>query len=158
MTNSSVSRDELDTLYTLYCAALDDGEFGRWPSFFTEASSYVVTTKENVAHGWPVALLSCESRGMMVDRTAAIERTLYHLPRAQRRLVSGLRVTGVEAGGTQVRSSFAVFETLVGEHTTVLASGGSRDVVAYEGGALKFAKRLLILDSALVPNSLVFPL
>ncbi len=157
MTNSSISRDELETLYTLYCTALDDGEVERWPSFFTETSSYLVTTKENVEQGWPVALMSCESRGMIIDRTTAIQRTLYHLPRAQRRLVSGLRVTGVEASGTQVRSSFAVFETLVGEHTTVLASGGSRDVVAYEGGTLKFAKRVLILDAALVPNSLVFP-
>ena len=108
--------------------------------------------------GWPVALLSCESRGMIVDRTTALGKTLYHLPRAQRRIVSGLRVADLDGGGTQVRSSFAVFETLVGECTTVLASGGSRDVVAYEGGVLKFAKRLLILDAALVPNSLVFPL
>ena len=158
MTPRSVSRDEVETLYTLYCAALDDGEIERWPSFFTETSSYVVTTKENVERGWPVALLSCESRGMIVDRTTALGKTLYHLPRAQRRIVSGLRVADLDGGGTQVRSSFAVFETLVGECTTVLASGGSRDVVAYEGGVLKFAKRLLILDAALVPNSLVFPL
>lgn len=158
MTKTLISRDELERLYADYCDTLDDGDFERWASFFTEVCSYLVTTKENVERGWPIALLNCESRGMIVDRTIAIQKTLYYLPRMQRRLVSGIRVTGVEGAGTLVRASFALFETLVGEHTTVLATGRSLDVVAHEGGALKFAKRVIIVDASLVPNSLPFPI
>lgn len=158
MTKTLITRDELEGLYADYCAALDDGDFDRWPSFFAETSSYLVTTKENADRGWPIALLNCESRGMIVDRTVAIQKTLYYLPRLQRRLVSGLRVTGVDGAGAQVRASFALFETLVGEHTKVLASGRSLDVVAHEGGALKFVKRVVVVDASLVPNSLPFPI
>ncbi len=158
MTKTLITRDELEGLYADYCAALDDGEFERWPSFFAEACSYLVTTRENVEQGWAVALLNCESRGMVEDRTIAIRKTLYYLPRAQRRLVSGIRATGVDAEGTHVRASFAVFETMVGEHTKVLATGRSLDIVAREGGALKFVKRACVLDASLVPNSLPFPI
>jgi salicylate 5-hydroxylase small subunit len=158
MTKPLIARDELEGLYADYCAALDDGEFERWPSFFAEACSYLVTTRENVEQGWPIALLNCESRGMIVDRTIAIQKTLYYLPRMQRRIVTGVRATGVGPAGTLVRASFALFETMVGEHTKVLATGRSNDVVAHEGGALKFVKRVVVVDASLVPNSLPFPI
>lgn len=158
MTKTLIARDELENLYADYCAALDDNEFERWPSFFAESCSYLVTSRENVEQGWPVALLNCETRGMIVDRAVAIQKTLYYLPRQQRRLVSGLRVVGVEGAATRVRAAFAIFETLVGEHTKVLATGRSLDVVAREGGALKFVERACVLDAALVPNSLPFPI
>ena len=96
---------------------------------------------------------------MIVDRSIAIDKTLYFLPRMQRRVVSGIRVTEVEDDGSvHVRTSFAVFETLAGEHTTVLASGRSNDVVTRKDGALKFAKRTCVLDASLVPNSLPVPI
>jgi 3-phenylpropionate/cinnamic acid dioxygenase small subunit len=76
----------------------------------------------------------------------------------QRRLVSGARLVGADETGAHVRASFAVFETLVGEHTTLFATGRFLDVVRYEGDALKFVKRTCVLDASLVPSSLPFPI
>lgn len=158
MEHTFASRDELEGLYADYNEALDDGAIARWPSFFSTTSSYLVSTRENVERGWPITLLSCESHGMIVDRCVAIQNTLYFLPRTQRRVVSGLRVTSTEADCVHVRCSFAVFETLSGEHTKVLASGRAEDVVIRQDGALKFAKRSCVLDASLVPNSLPVPI
>lgn len=153
-----IDRNDLAALYAECAAALDDGEYERWPTFFTEDCSYVVTTKENLDRGWSIALLSCESRGMLLDRVFAVQKTLFYMPRVQRRIVSGARLVGAGDGGAHARASVAVFETLVGEHTTLFAAGRSLDVVRYEGDALKFAKRTCVLDSSLVPNSLPFPI
>lgn len=154
----TVDRFDLADLYAECAAALDDGDYERWPSFFTEACSYSITTRENVERGWAIGLLSCESRGALLDRVFAVQKTLFYMPRAQRRIVSGVRIVGAAETGTQTSASFAVFETLVGEHTTLFATGRFLDVVRYEGGSLKFAKRTCVLDASLVDNSLPFPI
>jgi len=157
MGHTFASRDELEGLYAEYNEALDDGAIERWPSFFATTSSYRVTTRENVERGWPMTLLHCESYGMILDRSVAIQKTLYFLPRMQRRVVSGIRVTREGPDLAHVRCSFAVFETLAGEHTKVLASGRAEDVVIRQEGALKFSERACVLDASLVPNSLPVP-
>jgi salicylate 5-hydroxylase small subunit len=158
MTTSRITQQELEWLYADCAAALDEGEFERWPSFFAEESSYFVTTQENVDRGWALGLLSCESRGMMIDRVAAIRKTMYYMPRVQRRIISGVRITRVDGALTHTRASFALFDTLGGEHTKVLAAGRFLDIVGREEDSLKFVKRTCILDASLVPNSLPFPI
>lgn len=153
-----VDRFALADLHAEYAAALDDGEFARWPSFFTEDCSYSITTKENVQRGWDLCLLSCESRGALIDRVSAIEKTMFYLPRAQRRIVSGIRVLGATPTEIRTSSSFAVFEALLTKPTTLFATGCFLDVVRPEGGSLRFAERTCILDSSIVPESLPFPL
>ena len=153
-----MKREELEALYAESAAALDDGEFDRWVGYFADECSYTITTKENFDRGWPIGLLSCETRGMLLDRIAAVQKTLYYIPRIQRRIQSGILITGTEGALTRSRGSFAVFETRVGEHTSLFAAGRFLDTVCRQGESLKFAKRLCILDASLVPNSLPFPI
>ena len=148
-----MNRDDVNDLYADYDATLDDRNLEGWLSLFTESCSYVVTTKENVDQKWAIALISCETRGMMVDRIAAIQKTMYFLPRQQRRLASGLRVRDGQA-----QSSFAVYESVAAEPTKLLATGRTFDVLQYEEGRLKFASRRYVLDSSIVLNSLIYPL
>ena len=148
-----MKRDDIEDLYADYTAALDDRDLEGWLALFAPTCSYVVTTKENVDQKWAIALISCETRGMMVDRIAAIKNTMYFLPRQQRRMVSGLRVRDGAA-----QSSFAVYETVASEPTKLLATGRTFDVIQYEEGRLKFASRRYVLDSSIVLNSLIYPL
>lgn len=158
MTKDFISRVEIEDLFADYNAALDDREIERWPSFFTDVCSYLVTTRENVDRNWQIALLNCETRGMMIDRIAALQNTMYFLPRQQRRIMSGIRIAGAERELTRVQASFAVFESLPSETTKILATGRSFDVLRYENEQLKFVSRRCVLDAALVPNSLIYPL
>jgi salicylate 5-hydroxylase small subunit len=153
-----IDRLELAELYAQYADALDDGEYERWPTFFTKACSYFITTKENVERAWGIQLLACESREAMIDRISAIRNTLFYMPRTQRRIVSGARILSATRASAQTSASFAVFETLVGEHTTLFATGRFVDIVRYEDGSLKIEKRTCVLDASLISNSLPFPL
>lgn len=153
-----IFRAEVEDLFADYNATLDDRDLERWLSLFTDVCSYVVTTKENVDRNWSIALVNCETRGMMIDRVSAIQKTMYFLPRQQRRMVSGICIAEPEGASTPVQASFAVFETLPSEPTKLLMTGRAFDVVAHENGRLKFASRRCVIDAAIVPNSLIYPL
>ena len=153
-----ITQHELEVLYAECAEALDDRDFDRWPSFFVENGSYSVVTKENFDRGWPHALMLCESRGMMIDRAVALKKSTFMIPRLQRRVLSGIRVTRMEGDLAHSRASFAVFETFTGESTTLYGCGRFLDVVGRHEGVLKFMKRTCILDSPVVPNSMPFPL
>jgi salicylate 5-hydroxylase small subunit len=153
-----LTRAELETLYAEASSALDDGDYERFLSCFAAECVYAVTSKENIDRRWPIRILSCESRGMLVDRVFAIQKTLFYTPRVQRRMVSGLRVNQSEETRALTQASFVVFETIANEPSTLYTVGCYKDVVVREGGALKLAERICIIDSPLIANSLPFPL
>ena len=48
-------RGLVDELYADYVGCLDDGDFERWPEFFTERCSYRIVPRENHDRGLPLA-------------------------------------------------------------------------------------------------------
>jgi len=152
------SRDELDDLYHAYAECLDDDELERWPDFFTEECLYQIIPRDNWERGLPLALMRCESRGMLEDRVEALRRASVYAPRALRHLLSGIRAKGVEDDALCVQASYAVLQTLAGEETKVFNAGRYLDRVVRDGGRLRFRQKLCVFDSVLVPGSLIVPL
>ena len=70
----------LTQLYADYACAVDSGDWDLWPDFFTEDCVYRLQPRENFERGFPLATLSFESRGMLLDRAYAIRETLFHDP------------------------------------------------------------------------------
>jgi len=155
---TTVLRLELDDLNAAYAACLDDGELERWPEFFTADCRYEIVPRENFERGLPLAVMRCESQAMLVDRIAALRRSSVFAPRALRHLITGIRITAVQHGTISAQASYAVVQTRLDEESTIFSSGRYLDRVVREAGALKFAERLCVYDSVLVPGSLVYPL
>src|SRR5271156_2172699 len=65
-------RARLADLYGACDDALGEGEYERWPEFFTEACVYKIIPRENYEAGLPLGLMQAESRAMLADRIAAI--------------------------------------------------------------------------------------
>jgi len=152
---------DVELLYTNYCEALDDADTDRWPSFFAQESRYRITTRENLDSGMPLCFVLCEGQAMLRDRAAALKRTVFHRPRFQRRIISGLRLKtfdGLDESGIETCASFVVYESVGDEPSSLLACGRSMDVIVRDEGALKFKQRLCVIDSRVMPDSLVFPL
>lgn len=148
---------EVQALYAECASALDLRDFARFLACFAAECAYSIRARENVERGWPIALVACNNRGMLVDRVAAVEKSSFIIPRVQRRIVSGIRVLGAEPD-LHAEASFVVFETFEGETTTLFVAGRFEDTLRREAGALKLAERRCILDSSIVPNSLPYPL
>ena len=106
----------------------------------------------------PMAIMRCESKGMLKDRVVAIRDTMMYEPRYLRHVISGIRVTGQITDGIAVEANYAVFETPVDALTRVFNVGRYLDRIVREDGQLKFAEKHCVFDSLLIPNSLIYPL
>lgn len=152
---------EVELLYTSYCEVLDDAEIEHWPDFFAHESLYRITTRENLECGMPLSLVFCDGLGMLRDRALALQKIVMYRRRFQRRLMSGVRLVTsetVDVSCIKTRASFFVYESVGDEPTQVLVSGRSEDVIVREGRTLKFKQRLCVIDSLVIPDSLVFPI
>jgi 3-phenylpropionate/cinnamic acid dioxygenase small subunit len=151
-------RARLADLYGAYDDALGEGQYERWPEFFTEVCLYKIIPRESFDLGHPLGLMQAESRGMLADRVAAIRKTTLYAPRIVQRLVSGIVLRAIEAGGMRLSASFATFQTMLNEPSQVFLCGRLYDRVVDDGGTLRFAERVCVTDSTLVPTSLIFPI
>jgi 3-phenylpropionate/cinnamic acid dioxygenase small subunit len=151
-------RLELEELYAEYVACLDEERFEEWPEFFTDDAIYRIVPRENFERGLPIATLHCESKGYLKDRVVAIRQTSVYAPRYMRRLVSNIRILGWQGERLEVHANYAAFETLRDELTRVFSVGRCRDQLIVVDGRLKFKQKLVIFDSELIPNSLIYPL
>jgi salicylate 5-hydroxylase small subunit len=150
-------RARLADLYAAYDDALGEGDYERWPDFFTEACVYKIIPRENYDAGLPLALMQAESRGMLADRVAAIRKTTLYAPRLVRRLAGSIVLRAIDSHGMRLSASFALFQTMLNEPSQVFLCGRFYDRVVDDAGVLRFAERLCVTDSTLVPTSLIFP-
>jgi 3-phenylpropionate/cinnamic acid dioxygenase small subunit len=156
----SVELDLRARLADLYCAydnVLNDGEFERWPELFTDPCLYKVMPRENYDEGFPVAVIWCESRGMLSDRVVAVRETALYAPRIVRRMTSAVCVRTTGEDGLRLTANFALFQTMQDQPSEVFLCGRYIDRVVDDDGVLRFAERLCVYDSTIVPASLVYP-
>ena len=149
---------ELAQLYDDYGAAIDD-EFARWPEFFTDDALYRVVARENYDRGllWPT--MSCEGRGMMLDRVKALRGTTLYAPRQMRHFISGVRILEDVVGGYRTRANFLVAESLTESESRVFAVGRSFDtIVRGADDRWVFSEKTCVYDGNLILSSLVYPL
>jgi 3-phenylpropionate/cinnamic acid dioxygenase small subunit len=150
-------RARLADLYCAYDNALNDGDFERWPELFVDACVYKVIPRENHEQGFPVALIYCESRSMLVDRVVALRETALYAPRIVRRITSAVCLRAIGDDGLRLTANFALFQTMSDRPSELFLCGRYQDRVVDDGGVLRFAERLCIYDSTIVPTSLVYP-
>ena len=149
---------QLLALYADYAAALDNNEWDKWPDFFTEHCIYKVQPRENYERGFPLATLSFESRGMLRDRIYGATETIFHDPYYQRHVVGIPRILDVSDHRIHAEANYAVFRTKPDEVSTVFNVGRYLDIIERTDAGLKFASRLCIFDSEMIPNSLIYPI
>jgi salicylate 5-hydroxylase small subunit len=146
-------------LYADYAWAVDSGDWSLWPEFFVDDCSYRLVPRENHERGFPLATLSFESKGMLRDRVYGIKETLFHDPYYQRHVVGQPLVHKVDADGTiHSEANYAVFRTKLSELSTVFNVGRYIDTVVRRPEGLKFASRLVVYDSEMIPNSIIYPI
>ena len=149
---------ELVQIYAAYAHAVDSGDWDHWPAFFTENCSYRLQPRENHERGLPLATLSFESRGMLEDRVYGIRETLFHDPYYQRHVVGLPLVHRVDEAGIHSEANYAVFRTKLDGPSTVFNVGRYLDTVVRTPDGLKFAARLAVYDSEMIPNSIIYPI
>ena len=148
----------LTQLYAEAASALDAGEWERWIDCFTDDCRYALQPRENFDRGLPLATMAFESKGMLKDRAYGISNTLFHDPYYQRHIVGLPRVLKADAESIEAEAHYAVIRTKPSEPSTVFNVGRSIDRVVETAAGLRFASRLVVFDSELIPNSIIYPI
>jgi salicylate 5-hydroxylase small subunit len=148
----------LQQLYADYAAAVDSGQWALWPEFFIDDCVYKLQPRENHERGLPLATLALTSKGMLKDRVYGITETLYHDPYYQRHVVGAPMVRKVENGKIHSEANYAVFRTKYDKASTVFNVGRYIDTIVETPEGLKFAERLCVFDSEMIPNSIIYPI
>ena len=152
------ARSDLDELIAAYVHALDDADLDRWPEFFTEDCVYRIVPRENYDNDLPLAIWYCRGRGMMLDRVTAIRETQLFAPRALRHVTGNMLVLGREDSVLRTVTNYAVYESTIDRPSEVFNVGRYLDRIVVEAGRLKFAEKLCVFDTSVVPTSLIYPI
>jgi salicylate 5-hydroxylase small subunit len=99
-----------------------------------------------------------ESKGALKDRAYAIQETLFHDPYYQRHVVGAPLVHSAQGGVYECEANYAVFRTKLSKLSTVFSVGRTLDRIVSTEAGLKFQSRLVIYDSEMIPNSIIYPL
>jgi salicylate 5-hydroxylase small subunit len=148
----------ISQLYADYASAVDSGQWDLWPEFFTDSCIYKLQPRENHERGMPLATLFLTSKAMLKDRVYGITDTIYHDPYYQRHVVGAPIVRKVQDGRIYSEANYAVFRTKFDKESTVYNVGRYLDVIVPTPQGLKFAERLCVYDSEMIPNSIIYPI
>lgn len=148
----------LVALHAEYAAAVDSGDWDRWCELFTDDCVYRLVPRENHERGFPLATLAFTSKGMLKDRGYAIRETLFHDPYYQRHVIGLPRLLEEEPGLLRAETNYAVFRTKLNGASTVFNVGRYLDTVVATDAGLRFAEKLVIYDSEMIPNSIIYPI
>ena len=149
---------ELVALYQAYASALDARQYDRWPEFFVDDCVYRLQPRENFDRGLPLATMAFESKGMLKDRVYGITQTLAHDPYYQRHVVGTPIVGRATAQVIEAEASYAVFRTRQNELSEVFNVGRYVDVIHRTSAGLRFASRICVFDSEMIPTSIIYPI
>jgi 3-phenylpropionate/cinnamic acid dioxygenase small subunit len=150
-------RFAIHDLYHASAAALDDGRYADWPSFFTDDAVYQLIPKENYDRKLPIAIIYCDGKAMIEDRAFTTKETTIAQPRSLRHFISGISVLGGGADGYRVNAQFLVVQTMQDRLTEIVMSGRYVDTVVRKDGRFRFAHRVCVSDTLLYPTSVVAP-
>ncbi|CAO3435349.1 aromatic-ring-hydroxylating dioxygenase subunit beta [Azospirillum endophyticum] len=149
-------RARVRDFYDAYYDALDDVRLEDWPDFFTEECLYRVIPRENHERGYTLCTMQAESRGMLQDRVTGLLKTQMYAPRYYRRFPGPLRVTAA-ADGIRTRHNLLMVQTLIDQQPAVVLCGVCHDRLVESDGGLRLAERVVVFDSEMIANSLIYP-
>lgn len=162
-TISPERRSAIERLMVDYVHAIDEGEYERWPQFFTEDGRYQVTGRENLARGWVAGMLLCDNRDMMIDRIYSLRQVNVWEPHTYRHVIGPTQILGTSSDGrVHAQTSYLCVRTMHDGEQKLFSTGRYLDEVVFEAGAAEpralLARRTVISDSNQIDTLLVIPL
>jgi 3-phenylpropionate/cinnamic acid dioxygenase small subunit len=149
----------VDDLHNRYTYALDRLDMKGWLATFSLQGSYELTTQENIKHNLPVGTMLDDCYERLQDRvkyvTEVWTRAVEHYQ--PRHFLNRDRCRQNDARELLVSTNFSVYYTDPEGKTAPLVVGHYEDVMAEENGLLCFVSKRAIMDTAVPPHYLIYP-
>jgi 3-phenylpropionate/cinnamic acid dioxygenase small subunit len=143
-----------------YAQAIDGNRLEEWPGFFIERARYVVTTAENFDRGLKLGMIYATSRAMLHDRVRSLREANVYEAQRYRHMIGVPLLEPGEDGVTAAVTSFIVVRIMHSGETMLFATGCYHDRIVKDANAdrLRFAERIVVLDSRQIDTLLALPL
>ncbi|MDT8398975.1 MAG: anthranilate 1,2-dioxygenase [Pseudomonadales bacterium] len=145
-------------LHRRYIRVIDDDRLEEWPGLFSEDGLYKIVTRENYSQNLPLALMSCEGRGMMQDRVTGFRRINVYESQRYSHQGSGLEILRADDRVVECISNYLVVRTMIHGAMSIFSAGVYQDQILLDAHADKFLERIVIPDSRQIDTLLVIPL
>ena len=153
----------VQNLNARYAAAIDENRLEEWPDFFTEDARYRITTAENFERDLPLSLIYATSRAMLRDRVHSLRAANVYEGQRYRHVIGPTLVQSHAQTTVSAQTSFLVARIMHTGETMLFATGRYEDKIRTDatttGAAdLRFAEKIVILDSRAIDTLLAIPL
>ena len=142
-----------------YARCIDDDRLEDWPDLFLEHCLYKITSADNHRAGLDAGIIYADSKGMLQDRVSALRVANVYERQRYRHIVGAASILAQEGAVLKCESAFLVTRIMRGGRMDLFATGRYLDRIAPDAaGALKFAERIVVCDSARFDTLLAIPL
>src|SRR5262249_53159690 len=91
--SGAITLDRIVALQAAYIRCIDNDDLEDWPGFFLDQCRYVVTTAENRKNGFAAGIIYADTKGMLIDRVAALRKANVYEKQSYRHILGLPNVT-----------------------------------------------------------------
>jgi anthranilate 1,2-dioxygenase small subunit len=151
-------RDRLLDFHAAYIRCIDTDALEQWPGYFAERCLYSVTTAENDREGLAAGLMWANSRAMLIDRVTALRHANIYERQSYRHIVGLPYLLNASNDEAVSETPFMVLRIVLGNDTTLFASGIYKDTFVLGSDRLVLKRRIVVCDSSRIDTLLAIPL
>ena len=145
-------------LQAAYIRCIDNDELEAWPDFFLEQCLYKVTTAENHSNGFEAGIIYADTKGMLIDRVAALREANVYEKQTYRHILGLPNVARTAATRPRPRRRSWWCASCATARPTFLRPASISISVRAAGSDLKFVKRIVVCDTSRFDTLLALPL
>lgn len=155
---AAITLERIIALQAAYIRCIDGNKLEEWPDFFHDPCLYVVTSAENHRAGFAGGVIYADTKGMLIDRIAALREANVYEKQSYRHIVGLPNVTQNGSDSAESETPFLVMRIMHDGTTTIFATGVYLDTYRAAGNEVKLAKRIVVCDSSRIDTLLALPL
>ena len=155
---AAITLDRIIALQAAYIRCIDGNELESWPDFFIDPCLYVVTSAENHRNGFVGGIIYADTKGMLIDRVAALREANVYEKQNYRHILGLPNVTKNGGDTAESETPFMVVRIMHDGQSDVFATGVYLDTYQVASNDLKFSKRRVVCDSSRVDTLMAIPL
>jgi len=121
----AITLERILALQAAYIRCIDSNALESWPEFFVDPCLYIVTTAENRKAGFEAGIIYADTKGMLVDRIAALREANVYEKQSYRHILGLPNI--LKNGGDEAESEtpFMVVRVMHDGQSDIFATGQS---------------------------------
>jgi anthranilate 1,2-dioxygenase small subunit len=154
----AITLERILALQAAYIRCIDSNALESWPDFFLDKCLYVVTSAENHKAGFEGGIIYADTRGMLIDRVAALRQANIYEKQSYRHILGLPSILKNGGDSAECETPFMVTRIMHDGETAIFATGVYLDTLQAAGDTLKFARRVVVCDSSRIDTLMALPL